>query len=74
MVGVGKVQLFEVSRDPCTTVHMRETGWRPLSSLPKSLPSLPQSGSQPSSFGVHLTELFNRYSKTATSAVSFVFC
>ena len=59
MVGVGEVQLFQVSRDPCTTVHMRETGWRPLSSLPKSLPSLPQSGSQPSSFGVHLTELFN---------------
>ena len=71
---VGEVQLFQVSRDPCTTVHMRETGWRPLSSLPKSLPSLPQSGSQPFSFGVQLTELFAQSSLIKDCDLCSEFC
>ena len=74
MVGVGEVQLFQVSRDPCTTVHMRETQWRPLSSLPKSLPSLPQSGSQSSIFRVHLTELFAQSSLIKDCDLCRKFC
>ena len=74
IVGVGEVQLFQVSRDPCTTVHTRGTGWRPLSSLPKSLPSLPQSGSQPSSFGVHLAELFAQSSLIKDCDLCSEFC
>ena len=35
---------MQVRRDQCTTVARRETGSPPSSSLPKSLPSLPQSG------------------------------
>ena len=38
------VHCTQVWSDQCTIVEMQETGWLPSYSLPKSLPSLPQSG------------------------------